>query len=159
MALQRRKVATEELGELPVNPRVKIAALWTSMMFVFAYIDILSFFRPDVRADIEAGQVFVFEIGEAFLLGVTIYILIPSLMVFGALVLRPRIARVANISVAAVYALTIVGAAVGEWGYYVLGSVAEVALLAGIVYYSLTWPRQASAVRHEDQPERVQLVG
>ena len=40
-----------------VNVRMKIAALWTSMMFIVAYVDIFGFYRPDYRADIEAGEV------------------------------------------------------------------------------------------------------
>ena len=128
----------------PVNVRIKLSALWGTMLFVFAYVDIFSFFRADFRADIEAGQVAGFQIGEAFLLGTTIYILIPSLMVFGSLVLQPRVNRIANVGLSVVYAATIVGGAIGEWGYYVLGSAIEVVLLAGIVYYAWTWPRRES---------------
>ena len=37
--------------------RSKISALWVSLLFVFAYVDIFGFFRADVRAEIEAGEV------------------------------------------------------------------------------------------------------
>ncbi len=127
-----------------VNVRIKIAALWTSMLFVFAYVDLFSLYRPDVRADIEAGEVAGFTIDQTFLLGATAYVLVPSLMVFLALVLRPRVNRIANIALGNVYALTIVAGAIGEWSYYVLGSVIEIALLATIVYYAWTWPKQTS---------------
>jgi hypothetical protein len=124
-----------------VNVRIKISALWTSMLFVFAYVDLFGLYRSDIRADLEAGEVGGFTVNQAFLAGTTAYIVIPSLMVFGALVLRPRVNRIANIGLGIVYALTIVAGAVGEWGYYILGSVIEVALLAAIVYYAWTWPR------------------
>ena len=39
------------------------------------------------------------------------------------------------------YALTIVGASIGEWNYWILGSAVEVALLGAIVYYAWTWPK------------------
>ena len=68
---------------------------------------------------------------------------IPSLMVFGALVLPAAVDRIANLVLAGLYALTIVAGAIGEWSYYVLGSVIEVALLAGVVYYAWTWPKLA----------------
>lgn len=42
---------------------------------------------------------------------------------------------------AVVYALSIVGGAIGEWSYYVLGSAVEVGLLAAIVYYAWSWPK------------------
>ena len=79
----------QELDPSPVNVRIKISALWTAMLFVFAYIDIFSLYRPDFRADIEAGQIGGFTVNQSFLLGTTIYVVIPSLMVFAALVLRP----------------------------------------------------------------------
>ena len=74
-------------------------------------------------------------------MGTTIYVVIPSLMVFGALVLRPAVNRIANIVLGILYALTIVAGAIGEWSYYVLGSAIEVALLAAVAYYASTWPK------------------
>ena len=129
------------LQPLIVNLRTKISALWTAMLFVFAYVDLFSLYRPDFRADIEAGEIAGFAINQTFLLGTTAYVVIPSLMVFGALVLRPRVNRIANMALAIMYALTIVAGAIGEWSYYILGSVIEVALLAAIVYYAWTWPK------------------
>ena len=130
-----------------INPRIKIAALWTSMLFIYAYVDLFSLYRADVRADIEAGEMFAFTIGQGFLLGVTMYILVPSLMLFLSLVLPVRVTRMANIIVAVLYAVTIAGGAIGESNYYyILGSVFEVALLAGVAYYAWTWPKATDAV-------------
>jgi hypothetical protein len=125
-----------------VNVRIKISALWTSMLFVFAYVDLFSLYRPDVRADLEAGEVGGFTVNQSFLLGTTVYVVIPSLMVFCALILRPRVNRIANMALAIIYALTIIAAAIGEWNYYILGSAIEVALLAALVYYAWTWPKE-----------------
>ena len=125
-----------------VNVRIKISALWTSMLFVFAYVDLFSLYRPDFRADLEAGEVGGFTVNQSFLLGTTIYVVIPSLMVFGALILQPRVNRIANIALSIIYALTIIAGAIGEWNYYILGSAIEVALLAAIVYYAWTWPKE-----------------
>jgi hypothetical protein len=130
-----------------VNVRIKLSALWTSMLFVFAYVDLFSLYRADIRADVEAGEVGGFTVNQAFLVGTTAYVVIPSLMVFCALVLRARVNRLANIALAVVYALTIVAGAIDEWGYYILGSAIEVALLAAIVYYAWTWPTISAAGR------------
>jgi hypothetical protein len=127
-----------------VNVRIKIAALWTAMLFVFAYVDIFSLYRPDFRADVEAGEIGGFTVGQPFLLATTLYVVIPSLMVFGALVLRPRADRIANIALSAVYGLTIVAGAIGEWNYYIVGSGVELALLAGVIYYAWTWAKLGS---------------
>lgn len=136
----RHMNTTTDYRDSWINPRVKIAALWASMMFVFAYVDLFSLYRADVRADLEAGTMFAFTIGQGFLFGVTLYIALPSLMVFLSLVLPVKVARIANVVLPVIYGLTIVGGAVGEWSYYILGSAIEVALLTGIAYYAWTWP-------------------
>jgi hypothetical protein len=125
-----------------VNVRIKISALWASMLFVFAYVDLFSLYRPDIRSDLERGNVSGFTINRSFLVGTTLYVVIPSLMVFVALILRPRVNRIANIALSIVYAVTIIAGAIGEWSYYILGSVIEVALLAAVVYYAWTWPKE-----------------
>ena len=126
-----------------VNVRIKISALWTSMLFVFAYVDLFNLYRPDFRADVEAGEIGGFTVNQSFLLGTTVYVVIPSLMVFCALILRPRVNRIANIALSIMYALTIIAGAIGEWNYYILGSTIEVAQLAAIVYYAWNWPKEA----------------
>jgi hypothetical protein len=75
---------------------------------------------------------------------------IPSLMVFAALVVQPRVNRVANIALSIIYALTIIAGTIAEWNYYILGSVIEVALLAFIVYYAWTWPKLAPPASTSD---------
>lgn len=137
------RTASTQLDPAPVNVRVKISGLWTTMLFVFAYVDLFGFFRPDFRADVEAGVVNGFTVNQTFLLATTAYVLLPTLMIIGALVLRPQVNRVANIAMGAIYAVTIIGGAIGEWSYYVLGSAIEVALLAAIAYYAWTWPKLA----------------
>jgi hypothetical protein len=125
-----------------VNVRIKISALWTSMLFVFAYVDLFSLYRPDFRADLEAGEIGGFTVNQSFLFGTTVYVVIPSLMVFCVLILRPRVNRIANIALSIMYALTIIAGAIGEWNYYILGSAIEVALLAAIVYHAWSWPKE-----------------
>jgi hypothetical protein len=139
--------ATTEYQDSWINPRFKIAALWASMLFIFVYVELFSMFRADIRADIEAGKMFAFTIGQAFLLGATIYIVVPSLMVFLSLVLPARVTRMTSIVLAVLYAVTIAGGAIGESNYYyILGSISETALLAGVVYYAWTWPKATGAV-------------
>jgi len=123
----------------PIDPRLKVSALWTATMLIFAYVDLFSLYRPDVRADIEAERIFAFDINQTFLFFTTLYVIVPSLMIYLTLVMRPRLNRLVNLAVASLYALTIIGGAVGEWGYYVLGSVVEVVLLALIARHAWSW--------------------
>ena len=123
-----------------VDTRIRISALWIAVMFVFAYVDLFSLYRPDFRANIEAGKVSAFQINQTFLFFTTLYIIIPSLMVYLTLVMRPLMNRVVNIVAAAVYAVTIVGSAVGEWSYFILGSVVEAILLALVIRNAWSLP-------------------
>lgn len=131
-----------DFNSATVNVRVKIAALWASMLFVFVYVDLFSTYRADFRADLAGGKVGGFAVDQTFLLATTAFVVIPSLMVFLTLVLPPRIDRMASLALSGMYALMIISGAVGEWNYYLLGSAIEVVLLAGVGYYAWTWPRE-----------------
>lgn len=131
---------TDALPDHPVDTRLKIAALWTATMVIFAYVDLFSLYRPDVRADIEAGKVFAFDIGQPFLFFATLYVIIPAVLIYLTLVMQRRVNRRVNLGFAALYALTIAGGAMGEWNYYVLGSLTEVALLVMVIRRAWTWP-------------------
>lgn len=84
-------------------------------MFIVAFVDIFSFYRADYREQIEAGRAFVFEIGQPFLLGIVVYVTIPSLMVALSVLLPHRANRTTNLVVAPLFTVTIIGAAIGEW--------------------------------------------
>lgn len=132
----------QPLDNQPVNTRIKIVGLWTAMLFVFAYVDIFGFFRKDIIQGALNGTVGSFDAGQGFLIFTTVYILIPSIALFLTLILKPSVARVINIVLAALYILTIIGATIGEtWIYYIMGSVTEIILLIGVIIYAAKWPR------------------
>jgi hypothetical protein len=131
----------------PVDVRIRISALWTATMFLFAYVDLFSLYRSDIRAALEAGTMSIFEVGQPFLLGVVAYIAIPSLMVYLSLVLPRRANRIVNIVAAAGYAITIVGGAIGEWGYYMLGSFIEGVLLVVVILHAWKWRAPADGAK------------
>jgi len=133
---------TKNYDEQPVNVRIKIAGLWTSMLFVFAYVDIFAFFRKDILEGALAGKVGDFDVNQTFLALTTVYILIPCLVLFLTLVLKAKTSRIMNIVISTLYILTIIGAAAEEtWTYYLLGSAVEVILLAAIIRFSIKWPK------------------
>ena len=124
-------------NENPVNPRVLISGLWVTMLFVFAYVDIFALFRADVLENSLAGKVPPFDVSQTFLALTTLYILIPSLMIVLTLVLPRKINRPANIVLAILYVLTIIGGCIGEtWIYYLMGSAVEVLLLLFVAWKS-----------------------
>jgi hypothetical protein len=131
------------LSVLPVNSRVVMASLWVVMLFVYAYVDIFGLFRADILQNALEGKVFVFEANQLFFFLTTIYILIPSSMVYLTLVLKPSFAKILNLVIPALYIFTIAGSMVGEtWMYYLLGSVVEIAVLVVLMFHAWKWPHE-----------------
>jgi hypothetical protein len=120
---------------------VKLSALWASTMFMFAYVDIFSFYKPGVVRDILRGKVWEFDITQVWALGALALMTVPALMVFLSVGLRPGVSRWANIVVAGLYIIVSLGNLAGEsWAYLYFGAVIEVALLVTIIRYAWTWP-------------------
>jgi hypothetical protein len=138
-------MTNEILEDAKINVKFKISALWIAVMFLYAYVDIFSLMKPGIIEGIMAGKMFVFQISQLFLFLTTLYITIPSLMIFLSLVLKPKINRWTNISVSIIYLVTMLGACIGEtWGFYILGTIIESLLLFIIIWYAWKWPEQQS---------------
>jgi len=131
--------------ETPIDVRIRLAALWTSIMIIVVFVDLFSLYRADIRANIEAGQMFIFEIGETFLLGVIIYVGLPTLMIALSVLLSRRVLRPLTFVLAPLFALTIIGGAVGEMGYYVVGSGVELILLVIVMVLTVRWKSHQAA--------------
>ena len=86
--------------DTPVDVRVRLSALWTAMLFVFAYVDIFGFFRADVLEAGLDGTVGTtgLTVDQTFLTLTLVYITVPTLMVVLSLVLRPRANRMSTSS-------------------------------------------------------------
>jgi hypothetical protein len=137
-------MSTTQLGrfeDVQVGVRVKIASLWIAMLFLFAYGDIFGFFAPGRIEEIQGGRISGIEISQTFLFAVSVYIAIASAMVFLTVVLRPAANRWINMVLAALYIVSIAASMVGEDAYFVFLSVAEIALLAFVIWYAWTWPK------------------
>jgi Family of unknown function (DUF6326) len=133
--------------------KLVLSSLWIAMLIVFAYVDVFTLLRADVlRAALDGKMAATgVAVDQVFLVFTTVYILIPTLMVFLSLVLRPRVNRIVNIVVALVYAVSIVAACIGEgWAYYLLGSAVEVMLLAAIVRTAWVWRTVPAIVGHRE---------
>ncbi|MDT0185992.1 DUF6326 family protein [Microbacterium sp. ARD31] len=133
------------LDEQPTPVRVRLAAAWTSFMFLYAYVDILNFYTPGVVQDILDGRVFEFDLSQTFSTSALALVAVPGLMVVMSVVLPARANRITNLVVAVVYVPVTAFNGVGEsWKlFYGLGIVLELGLLALIVRSAWTWPRTA----------------
>jgi hypothetical protein len=129
--------------EAPATVRLKLSALWVSVMFLFLYVDVFAFYKPGTIDDILIGRVWEFDITQGWALGALALMAIPSLMAFLTVALPAPAARRVNLAVATVYLLVSIGNVVGEtWLFIWLGSAVEAILLLLVVRYAWTWPRR-----------------
>ena len=138
---------TTTLHDSPVPLRAKLAAAWTSFMFLYIYVDYLHLYKPGALTDILAGVVFTFDISQTFVVIALTSVAIPMFMILLSMTLPARVNRAINLVVATLYipysAFNLAG---GEWlVFYGLGVVLEVLLLAFVLRSAWTWPRTSSA--------------
>jgi len=126
---------------LPVQ--VKLAAAWTSFMFLYIYVDYFHLHKPGVIDNLRAGIVFEFDISATLLTAMLASLAIPALMVVLSTALPARANRVTNLVVAALYIPYSLFNAVGEtweWAFfYALSIGLEVLILAYILRSAWTW--------------------
>ena len=153
--MRTRQPTTTTLEDQRIPVRAKLAATWTSFMFLYAYVDILGFFTPGIVEDILDGKVFEFDLSQAFSIAALTLMAIPIFMVVLSMTLPARANRITNLIVASVYVPVTAFNAVGEsWLYfYGLGIVLELILLALIVRYAWTWPRTAPSATMATSPD------
>ena len=134
---------TTALHDPPAPVRVKLAAAWTSFMFLYIYVDYLTLYKPGVLDDILSGVVFEFDISQAFVISALVLMAIPIFMILLSTTLPARANRTLNLVVASLYIPVTMFNAVGESKYlyfYVLGVVLEVIVLAVILRAAWSWP-------------------
>ena len=155
---ETRQPTTTTLEDQRIPVRVKLAAAWTSFMFLYIYVDYLALYKPGLVDDILAGIVHEFDIGPTFLGIALTLVAIPILMILLSTTLPARVNRTINLVVATLYIPVSMYNAVGEsWTYfyfYGLSIGLEVLLLAFILRSAWTWPRTASPATMATSPDR-----
>lgn len=139
MNTQKTPENTQE--NLKVNVKIKLAALWTSFMFLYIYVDYFHLYMPGTLEDILAGVVFKFDISVVFLLIAMFFVIIPALMIFLSLALPDKANRRTNLIIAVLYIPYMLFNLVGvAWLHMYLAAAVEVGLLCLIIWYAWKWP-------------------
>ena len=147
----------------PIPVQAKLAAAWTSFMFLYVYVDILAFYKPGVVDDILVGVVWEFDITQTWAITALTLLAIPIFMVVLSMTLPARANRITNLIVASVQVPFAAFNAVGQMGepwmyFYVLGVALEVIVLALILRSASTWPRTPSPSMPDlAEPNRAQI--
>ena len=137
------------LDNPPIPVQAKIAAAWTSFMFLYLYVDVLNFYKPGVVDSILDGLMWRFDVSSTLLTVVLVSVSIPALMVALSITLPARANRATNLVAAALYIpICVFNAAGATWDYaiyYALTIGVEVLIMAFILRSAWTWPRIPTA--------------
>ena len=133
--------------DVVINVKIKLSALWVTLMFFYLYADVLTFYQPGALEEIMAGKIGGIQINQAFSLTAAIVMAIPSVMVFLSLTLKAKANRWTNI-IAGIYSaglllITVLLAKAFD-PHYILYDIIEAVLIALIVWHAWKWPKQDS---------------
>ncbi|WP_196893812.1 DUF6326 family protein [Aureivirga marina] len=140
----KEKVAV--LNDFKINVKVKLGILWSALMFLYIYAD---YFRLMVPGKIESFIAQKSPIGPTtpnVLITFSILLIVPILMIFLSVLLKPIFSKWLNIIVATFYAcislLIIFTSIKNEWQYFfVLFNIVEVVVFGIIIFQALKWPK------------------
>jgi len=149
-----------ENRQVPVQ--AKLAAAWTSFMFLYIYLDHLGLYKPGHVDGILNGLIWKFDVSATLLTIILVSVSIPALMVVLSMTLPARANRATNLVVATLlipFSVFNAAGATWEWAaFYGLSIGIEVLLLAFILRSAWTWPRAArSSMPDLIEPNRSQI--
>lgn len=141
-----RTATPNPLTNAPIPVQAKLAAAWTSFLFLYVYVDILAFYKPGVVDDILVGVVWEFDISPTWAITALSLLAIPIFMVILSMTLPAQANRITNLVVASLQVPFAAFNAVGQLGeswmfFYILGVALEIVILAFIIRAAWAWPR------------------
>jgi uncharacterized membrane protein len=84
-----------------------------------------------------------FPVTQALLLGGSVYMAIPCVMVFVSLILKPKVNRWTNIIIGVFYGVANLATFItSSWAYFIFIGIVETVLTGLIVWYAFKWPKQ-----------------
>lgn len=134
------------LEDFKVPVKLKLSALWASLMFCYIYGDYFGLYVPGALQSMLDGR--MGPLGpttQGVLLGTSVLMAIPSLMPFLALALKPSVLRPLNIVLGLAYTVIMAISMPGAWRFYQMLGVVEIVLTLLIVGYAWAWPKAQSS--------------
>jgi hypothetical protein len=139
------RMTTPRVLDSPRIPvQAKLAAAWTSLMFLVIYIDYFHLYQPGEIDEIRGGMIFEFDISGTLMSVFFVIIAIPALMVLLSVTLPTRVNRVTASLYIPVMVFNVAGASWDYAVYYALTIGVEVLILAFVLRSAWTWPRTAA---------------
>lgn len=133
------------LDDIKIHVKVKLSALWASVMFCYIYADYFGLYVPGSLQRILAGKMGPLgPVTQLVLLGTSAMLAIPSVMIFLSLMLKPNVNRWLNMVFGVLYTVIIL-MTMWSWAFYILYGMIEISLTGLVVWYAWSWPKQKPA--------------
>jgi hypothetical protein len=134
-----------KLQNIKINVKVKLAALWTSVMFCYIYEDYFELYVPKRIEGIISGESLLNTPVKLF--GASFVLIIPALMIFLSILLQPKVNRFLNLLFGTLYTALMLWIAINysdQWlRFAVVFAIVESLITALIVWYAWKWPRES----------------
>ncbi|MGH7756275.1 MAG: DUF6326 family protein [Vulcanimicrobiaceae bacterium] len=129
------------MDDIKVHVRFRLAALWTSVMFCYIYADYFQLYQPGTVQGMMHGSMGPLgAASQAVLLGTSVMLAIPAVMIVLSIALKPRLSRGLNLAFGVIYTLIELLTIPGGWAFYRLFGAIEVVLTLLVVWYAWGWP-------------------
>lgn len=134
-----------------INIKLKLSALWTSLIALYIYGDYFELYVPEKVEGLLNGANLLNS--PMKLLMAAIGIIIPSLMISLSLLLQPRLNRILNIVFGILLTLIVVivgSSAIYLWySFYVLYAFIEAIITIAIIWTAWKWPREENNMKSQ----------
>jgi hypothetical protein len=132
--------AKSALADFKPPTKLQLAALWTSVMFLYVYGDYFDLYQPGKLAAVARGELGIgLPTDIASIIAATM-MTIPSLMIWLSLALPPTLSKWLNVLFGVLYSLILAATMRGAAPFYLLLGVVEIALTLAIAVTALRWP-------------------
>lgn len=134
------------LEDVRINVKIKLSALWASLMFLYIYADYFEMKTPGVIDQMINLETPMGPVTPNLLVIFSMILIVPSLMIFLSIFLKASFNKWLNVVVAGLWSLMsiliLISLIGNEWHmFYVLYQAVELVVFGLIIQTALTWPK------------------
>lgn len=130
-----------------VNIKIKLSALWASVVFCYLYGDYFELYTPEKVNSLLTGSNVLDSPSK--LLIASIILAIPSVMVGLSILLNPKVNRVLNLVFGTIFTLMMLligfNSLTPWYSFYVFLAFLESIITISIVWFAWKWPKKTEA--------------
>lgn len=146
--MENRNLVKIDFADFKINPKIKLSALWTSLMFCYIYGDYFLLYVPGKVEGLISGENNLNTPLKLYL--ASLLLVIPALMICLSILLKPRLNRWINIIFGIIYTfimLLLTVTSISEWlSFYIFLGIVESIITILIVWNAIKWPKIRNSI-------------